>query len=310
MSTSTTRFASMALAIAVWLGSAAPSAARDRTRPTTPGSFRVTARTAFSVSLAWNPSSDNSGNFTYWVSATNGGGTVVLPKTATSHTFNGLYPTNTYWFGIQAVDASGNYSPPISVSATTLADTAAPTTAPSVSVTGVGSTYASLAWTAAQDDGPFLSYQVQLNGQPYTETGANRSVTLRFLNPNTTYAIAVRAKDRGNNWSPLSALVSVTTPPINPNDVTPPTMPADLHEDHYAGSDTEIHVWWTQSSDDVDAQVNIRYDVYVNGVLQDILFGSGGRSIVYGDPGENIVEVTATDTAGNSSEPAAITVVF
>jgi hypothetical protein len=48
----------------------------------------------------------------------------------------------------------------------------------------------------------------------------------------------------------------------------------------------------------------------VNGVLQDILFGSGGVSIVYGDPGDNLIEVIATDTAGNSSAPATISVTF
>jgi hypothetical protein len=48
----------------------------------------------------------------------------------------------------------------------------------------------------------------------------------------------------------------------------------------------------------------------VNGVLQDILFGSGGRSIVYGEQGENLIEVIATDTAGNSSAPATIIVIF
>lgn len=48
----------------------------------------------------------------------------------------------------------------------------------------------------------------------------------------------------------------------------------------------------------------------VNGVLQDILFGSGGVSIVYGDLGENTVEVIASDTAGNASAPATVTVCF
>jgi hypothetical protein len=67
---------------------------------------------------------------------------------------------------------------------------------------------------------------------------------------------------------------------------------------------------WTQSTDDFDSQSNIRYDVYVDGVLQDILFGSGGVSIVYGDPGDNLIEVIATDTAGNSSAPATISVTF
>jgi hypothetical protein len=62
------------------------------------------------------------------------------------------------------------------------------------------------------------------------------------------------------------------------------------------------------ATDDFDAQSNIRYDVYVNGVLNDILFGSGGPSIVYADFGENLIEVFATDTAGNTSAPASVTI--
>jgi hypothetical protein len=108
----------------------------------------------------------------------------------------------------------------------------------------------------------------------------------------------------------VSDPVTVTTLPPNPNDTTPPTTPTNLREDHYAGSDTEIHLWWTQSTDEFDPQANIRYDVYVNGDLQDILFGSGGMSIIYGEQGENLIEVIASDTAGNASEPATITVFF
>src|SRR5687767_9529799 len=41
------------------------AAARDRTPPTAPSNLRVTGKTTSSVSLAWNPSTDNSGNFSY-----------------------------------------------------------------------------------------------------------------------------------------------------------------------------------------------------------------------------------------------------
>ena len=56
-----------------------------------------------------------------------------------------------------------------------------------------------------------------------------------------------------------------------------------------------------QSTDDFDVQANIRYDVYLNGVLEDVRFGSGGPITAYGVFGENPVEVIASDTAGNAS---------
>src|SRR5688572_30208720 len=177
-------------------------------------------------------------------------------------------------------------------------------------LTEVGSTYIKLAWTPAQDDGPYPFYEVWVNGSQYSSTGKNiTSTTVQSLEPATAYTLQVRAYDYGNNCPPFSDPVTVTTLAPNTNDTTPPTTPTDLREDHYAGSDTEIHLWWTQSTDDFDPQSNIRYDVYVNGVLQDILFGSGGMSIVYSDKGENLIEVIATDTAGNSSAPAIITVI-
>jgi hypothetical protein len=293
------------------VGVSPASAARDRTKPTTPGNFRVTAVTAYSATVTWTPSTDNSGNFNYHLSGAYGITPVVLPKTATSYTFTGLYPNNDYWFFIYAKDAAGNNSGQANTSTRTPPDTTPPWTAPVVSVTEVGSTYAKLSWTPAQDDGPYQFYEVWVNGSQYANTGKNvTSITVQFLQPDTTYTVQVRAYDYGNNRSPFSDSVDLTTLPPNPNDTTPPTTPTDLREDHYDGCDTEIRLRWTQSTDDIDPQANIRYDVYVNGVLQDILFGSGGVSIVYGDPGDNLIEVTATDTAGNTSEPATISVTF
>lgn len=303
--------AAIALVLIMVLGPSTASAVRqDRTRPTTPGNFRVTAKTAYTVSVAWDPSTDNSGNFNYYLSGAYGVTSAVLPKTATSHTFTRLHPGNEYWFFIYARDAAGNSSDSVSVTTRTLLDTTPPSTAPVVSVTEVGSTYVSLSWTPVQDDSPFLFYQVWVNGSPHGYPGTNLSTTLRLLEPETTYTFNVRARDEGNNWSPLSDPVTVTTLPPNPDDTTPPTTPTDLREEHYAGGDTEIHLWWTQSTDDFDPQSNIRYDVYVNGVLQDILFGSGGMSIVYGEQGENTIEVIASDTAGNASPPATIAIFF
>jgi hypothetical protein len=64
-------------------------------------------------------------------------------------------------------------------------------------------------------------------------------------------------------------------------------------------------VSWAQSTDDVDPQGALRYEVYVNGQLADVVFGKG-TSISYGFPGHNVVEVFAIDAAGNRSEPATI----
>jgi hypothetical protein len=299
----------VALALAMLLGSPTASfAGKDRTKPTAPGNFRVTARTAYTISLAWSPSTDNSGSFNYYLwGAYHVGPTVILPKSATSYTFTGLYPGNDYHFGLYAKDSSGNASAQVTLSTRTLLDTTPPSTAPVLSVTGVEATYVSLAWTPAQDDGP-LSYAVFVNGAFYPGGGStNLSTIIHSLEPQTTYTIHVRGCDSGNNCSPLSNPVTVTTKPPNLNDTTPPTMPGNLTDNGMAFQDGETWLFWQQSTDDFDPQSLIRYDIYANGILDHSLFG-GSMTILYGNPGvPNTYQVIAVDTTGNQSVPATLT---
>jgi chitinase len=179
-----------------------------------------------------------------------------------------------------------------------------------VSVGEVGANYAYLSWTRAEDDGPYhYSYELWLDGSLLYRSDYPRNVVstvLRYLQPATTYAVLFRTIDFGGNPSPLSTPVSLTTLPANPNDTTPPTVPANVSA--YSFGNLEMSLSWTQSTDDFDAQANIRYDVYVNGRLEDVVFGSGGPRVIYGDAGENLIEVFATDTAGNTSAAGSTTI--
>jgi hypothetical protein len=132
---------------------------------------------------------------------------------------------------------------------------------------------------------------------------------LRFLEPATTYSLSARAVDFGNNRGPIGAPINLTTPPPNPIDTSSPTTPAIIDASGTGDGSTETHLSWSQSADNFDTSVNIRYDVYVNGVLQDVRFGSG-RSIFYSEFGANLIEVTATDTSGNISPVASTTITF
>jgi chitinase len=185
-------------------------------------------------------------------------------------------------------------------------DTASPTT-PVVSVTQVGSTRVSLAWTST-DDAPDLIYWVFKDGNPVIELTRQTSGTIYLLEPDTTYTFTVQARDNGGNWSPPSEPLMVNTEPTDPNDTTAPSTPANLREDHWAG-ENEIYLSWTQSVDDVDPQAIIRYDVYLNGVLDDITIGTG-RSNVYVPAGFNTINVVAVDSGGNESTAATITFFF
>jgi hypothetical protein len=55
------RAAALAFVLALVLGAAPALAAQDRKPPTKPANLRVTSLTPHRVTLAWDPSTDNSG---------------------------------------------------------------------------------------------------------------------------------------------------------------------------------------------------------------------------------------------------------
>ena len=287
--------------------STALAAGRDRTPPTRPTNLRVTATTSFSASLAWNPSTDNSGTFSYVIHSSSGDNASVS-QTATSFNFtSGLSAGTTYSFYVYAVDGSGNRSGNSNTVTVTLPRDTTPPTAPVLSVTDVGPAYVSLTWTPSTDDGPFVWYKVYVNGSESTSAGRNTSATILDLDPATTYVFTVKARDNGINWSPSSNAVTVTTEATDPNDTTPPTTPANLTG--FDGGCGEAWLSWTQSTDNVDPQFTIRYETFVNGVFRPESAVIGyGQTIAYAAvEGSNTFQVFAVDSAGNRSTPASIT---
>jgi chitodextrinase len=271
--------------------------AKDRTPPTTPTNLRVTGTTPYSVSLAWNPSTDNSGKFTYTICCYHSN-LATFAGPASTFTFRaGVEANRPFSFRISAVDAAGNASGySNSVSGTTPRDTTPPTK-PVVSVTDVGPTHVSLAFTSVEE-GP-VWFEVFQDG---TAVGTSAG-TISFLEPETTYTFTVRAQDFAGNLSPLSDPVVVTTAPRNTNDTTAPTTPANLTDNGMQFGD-EIWLFWQESSDDMTPQSLIRYEVFANGVLNHTVVGRGD-TVLYGTPGMvNTFQVIAVDESGNKSAPA------
>jgi chitinase len=182
-----------------------------------------------------------------------------------------------------------------------------PPTAPVLSVTETGTTHVSLQWTASNDDSPYVFYQVFVNGNASVWAGANRSATVTGLTPATTYVFTVRARDNGINWSVSSNAVSATTKPSTKgSDAAAPTSPGNLSG--FDGGCGEAWLRWEASTDNVDPQLAIRYDVYVNGILRPESTVIGGTSTVAyaAVEGSNTFELYAIDTAGNRSTPATV----
>ena len=102
--------------------------------------------------------------------------------------------------------------------------------------------------------------------------------------------------------------MTVTTGFVDPNnDTQPPTTPANLNG--FDGGCGEAWLDWTQSTDNVDPQSYLRYEIYVNGTFRPESTVLGGDSTVaYAIvEGSNTFEVFAVDSAGNRSSSASIT---
>lgn len=104
-------------------------------------------------------------------------------------------------------------------------------------------------------------------------------------------------------FSPHSNEITVTTPAPDPNDTTPPNTPANVWGGTFGDGSTEFELNWAASTDNVTPQAYIRYDIYWNGAWLDSTVGLT-RVTEYGVFGENRIEVTARDEAGNVSAPA------
>jgi chitodextrinase len=301
----TTRVAAVILVVLVSLFGTSPAlAAKDRKPPTKPANLRVTSLTAHNVMLAWNPSTDDSGTFSYRVFVSYGF-TYTVPQTQTTFSV-GLVPANTYSFYVYAVDGSGNVSQRSNTLTVTTPPDTTPPSSPVVSLAGVNPTEVSLQWTASTDDGLHIRYQVFVNGSPSgVETLNGLAAVLHGLTPETTYAITVQARDLyGENVSAPSNVLTVTTPAVSATDIEPPSAPGCCWGGDVGG--LELNIFWGQSFDNQTPQASIAYEIYLNGVLDHTT--TGDRAVLYTTQfGENTVTLIAVDGAGNRSEPSTVT---
>jgi chitodextrinase len=300
-------FGSVGIAAAMGCGlllAAAPATAwRDRTPPTTPSNLRITAATDTSVSLAWNPSTDNSSSFWYCVQR-GGEGCIRVDPPRTTISFTKLLPDRTHTFSVYAVDAAGNRSGNSNtVSHTTPPDVTPPTPQPNLTVTELFPTRVTVSWPAPVDNvSPQVWFTLFVDGSPagYVDQLGPPTATVAGLNPGQAYRLQVTIRDASGNVN-AGQVLEVRTPTAQ--DDVAPTAPTNLRVTSQS-MENEIWLTWTQSTDNMDAQADLRYNVYLNDQLE---FGGqpGGRTIVTCvSEGFTRIFVTAVDTSGNESAPS------
>jgi chitodextrinase len=202
---------SVAVALAVLVtavGVETSTAAKDRGAPTMPSSVTVTAVTSSSISLTWDPSSDDKrlGGYLVYVDGAMAGKTLQ-----TSYVVAGLACGHAYTLGVAAIDRAGNRSSTASVISSTEAcrDTTPPSAPTDLEAFPASDTSVSLRWSPATDDVGVTDYGVYREGV-LIGTTADTTATVDKLECGTTHALGVDAVDAAGNRSPVASLQAAT----------------------------------------------------------------------------------------------------
>ncbi|WP_433363027.1 fibronectin type III domain-containing protein [Actinoplanes sp. CA-142083] len=198
-------------------------AAADTTPPTAPSGLTVTGLSFTWATLAWSPSTDNSGSLYYEVTIDLPSGPYSPnPSEDTTVQFGGLEAGHTYTVSVRALDYAGNASAPVSTHFTTLARTVPPPTAPA-NLRGVltGGVLTGIAWDPSVFSG-HVSYVLWSGSTQFWST-SKTSVTVRELvfdaeavHPGGAYTLKVQAIGTDNYLSDFSAPLTVTIPKTVP----------------------------------------------------------------------------------------------
>ncbi len=263
----------------------------DVTAPTVPESLAATSVQHTSVSLNWDPASDNVAVTGYRVLRD---GAEVATVAGTTYTGTGLTPLTAYQYQVAARDAAGNESGPsaaIDVTTTEFATDVTPPSIPTgVAQTGATASSVTLSWNAATDDTGVTGYRIFRDGAAF-DTSATTSYTDSGLDDGEQHAYAVSAFDGATNESTASA-------PVNARslDVTAPTVPSGGAA--VGASSTSITVTWNPSSDNVAVSgYRVRRDGAATFDVATTAFTDTGL----GAATAHTYEVAALDAAGNVS---------
>lgn len=269
----------------------------DLTAPTAPTGLTATAASPTTINLSWTAGTDNVGITSYKVFRDNAPSPMAT-VVGTTFSDTGLAASTTHSYKVIASDAAGNLSPASnSASATTPADTAAPSAPANLTATAPNSTTVNLSWTASTDNVGVVSYRVFRDGGATpiaTVTGTSTSDT--NLAVGSTHNYVVKAVDGANNQSAASNGVVITTP--GP-DIAPPSVPTGLTATGAGAS--VIDLSWTASTDNFGVT---GYKVFRDGGATEIATVTSGTS--FSDSGLAVgsthsYTVAAFDAANNQS---------
>jgi uncharacterized repeat protein (TIGR03806 family) len=225
----------------------------DITAPTVPSGVTATAQSISEIRIDWTASVDQGGGaLAGYRIYRNGSSSVLATVTGTTFTDSGLTASTAYSYQVRAFDNAA--TPNVSAlstpaaTATTLADTTAPSVPGMVAAAAQSSTAIQVTWLASTDNVAVAGYRIYRNGSSTSLATVTSGTTYddTGLAPNTAYSYQVRAFDNAAtpNVSGLSTPAATATTLA---DTTAPTVPAGLNAT--ALSSTSIRIDWSASTD-------------------------------------------------------------
>jgi hypothetical protein len=303
--------------VLAWLLDPAALAALKRTPPSTPGNFHVTGATQnpASVTFAWTASKAGwDPSFVYVIVNKTTGLSLNVGK-VTSYTWTEVQAGGTYSFYIYAADSVNDVSANSPVVTVTVPGTPIPTAvqpaAPVITQISATSDTIIVSWTEATPANEIGSYEVLVNGMVDGSAPAN-STTAKATNlwPGTTFTVKVVAYSLNGTSGALTApstpvTVMTATATGGPNPLAP-TTPTNLTG--WGDGGGEAIISWNPSTSPNEAQSQIQYDIYIDGVLDAFDSTVGVTQQVYifprGATAPAQVFVVAVDQFGNQSPPS------
>jgi chitodextrinase len=131
-------------------------------------------------------------------------------SSSVSMDITGVTINTTYAMTVKATSGTGvvsEESTPLNVK---IPDLHSPSVPMNLTVSGITDISFILHWDACSDNVAVTSYEIDMNGSTYGNTAAD-NLPVPFLAPNTSYSMAVRAKDAAGNVSAFSAPLAVRT---------------------------------------------------------------------------------------------------
>lgn len=219
-----------------------PATKNDTQVPSIPGALAVFSTNYTSITLTWNPSTDNTSIKSYEIYCNS---RKTAATSATYYACKGLTPGKTYTFFVKAYDIAGNYSVQSnSISAATVSDNAPPSIPSGLKTSSITATEVNLTWSPSSDNVKVKGYDIFCDGSKIGST-SKTSYCSEGLVPGKSYTYTVRAIDSVGNISDNSSPLKITTQ----KDLESPTAPAGLKVNSVNGS--SVSLTWNASVDNI-----------------------------------------------------------